>query len=232
MSGFIAACITSIPGVIVLVVMIFKIKKSYRFVDVVLGTRNKGDIVYWANRAMVEKNQFVEVNDILRNKQFEELEISEYQDRTRAFVKIQDGCNRFCTFCLIPFARGAVCSKDPKKVIEEVKTLDETISAVEDLGFKALAMRDELTVIILCHSETISDDNGFVRTRVKTNGRKLEKLVLESKMNTVIWAVRQDGKYKFILSADGSTCKVPIGAFEETEIDNDITKVIDALKDF
>ena len=102
-------------------------------VDVVLGTRNKGDIVYWANRAMAEKNQFVEVNDVLRNKQFEELEISEYQDRTRAFVKIQDGCNRFCTFCLIPFARGAVCSKDPKKVIEEVKTLGEN-------GFKEVIL--------------------------------------------------------------------------------------------
>lgn len=97
---------------------------------------------------------------------------------------------------------------------------------------KALELRDDLTVIILCHSETISDENGIVRTRIKTNGRKLEKLVLESKMTTVIWAVRQDGQYKFILSADGSTCKVPLGAFDVTEIDNDITKVIDALKDF
>lgn len=97
---------------------------------------------------------------------------------------------------------------------------------------KCLELRDDLTVIILCHSETISDENGIVRTRIKTNGRKLEKLVLESKMTTVIWAVRQDGNYKFILSADGSTCKVPLGAFEETEIDNDIVKVIDALKDF
>ena len=97
---------------------------------------------------------------------------------------------------------------------------------------KALAMRDDLTVIILCHSETISDDNGIIRTRIKTNGRKLEKLVLESKMTTVIWAVRQDGKYKFILSADGSTCKVPLGAFEGDECDNDIMLVIDALKDF
>ena len=97
---------------------------------------------------------------------------------------------------------------------------------------KALAMRDELTVIILCHSETISDDNGIIRTRIKTNGRKLEKLVLESKMTTVIWAVRQDGKYKFILSADGSTCKVPLGAFEGDECDNDIMLVIDALKEF
>ena len=97
---------------------------------------------------------------------------------------------------------------------------------------KALAMREDLTVIILAHSETISDDNGIIRTRIKTNGRKLEKLVLESKMTTVIWAVRQDGKYKFILSADGSTCKVPLGAFSQDECDNDIMIVIDALKDY
>lgn len=97
---------------------------------------------------------------------------------------------------------------------------------------KALEMRDDLTVIILCHSETISDDNGLIRTRIKTNGRKLEKLVLESKMTTVIWSVRQDGKYKYILSADGSTCKVPMGAFETDEIDNDIMLVIKALEEF
>ena len=97
---------------------------------------------------------------------------------------------------------------------------------------KALAMRDDLTIIILCHSETISDDNGIIRTRIKTNGRKLEKLVLESKMTTVIWAVRQDGKYKFILSADGSTCKIPMGAFEADEIENDITLVVEALKNY
>ena len=96
----------------------------------------------------------------------------------------------------------------------------------------ALTLRNDLTVIILCHSETISDDNGIIRTRIKTNGRKLEKLVLESKMTTVVWAVRQDGHYKFILSADGSTCKVPLGAFDSDECDNDIMIVIKALKDF
>lgn len=95
-----------------------------------------------------------------------------------------------------------------------------------------LELRDNLTVIILAHSETISDDNGYVRTRIKTNGRKLEKLVLESKMTTVVWAVRQDGKYKFILSADGSTCKVPLGAFNADECENDINIVLKALEDF
>ncbi len=97
---------------------------------------------------------------------------------------------------------------------------------------QALMLRDDLTVIILCHSETVSDENGIIRTRIKTNGRKLEKLVLESKMTTVVWAVRQDGKYKFILSADGSTCKVPLGAFQTDECDNDIMIVIKALEDY
>lgn len=97
---------------------------------------------------------------------------------------------------------------------------------------QALELRDDLTVIVLCHSETISDDNGIVRTRIKTNGRKLEKLVIESKMTTVVWAVRQDGKYKFILSADGATCKVPLGAFDTDEIDNDIMLVVRALEDY
>jgi len=101
-----------------------------------------------------------------------------------------------------------------------------------DIINKALTLRDDLTVIILCHSETISDDNGIVKTRIKTNGRKLEKLVLESKMTTVVWSVRQDGKYKFILSADGSTCKVPLGAFQTDECDNDIMIVIKALEDY
>ena len=97
---------------------------------------------------------------------------------------------------------------------------------------KALELREDLTVIILCHSETISDDNGIIRTRIKTNGRKLEKLVLESKMTTVLWCVRQDGQYKFILSADGSTCKIPLGSFDTDEIPNDITEVIKALEEY
>ena len=97
---------------------------------------------------------------------------------------------------------------------------------------QALELREDLTVIILCHSETISDDNGIIRTRIKTNGRKLEKLVLESKMTTVVWSIRQDGKYKFILSADGSTCKVPLGAFDQDECENDIMVVIKALEEY
>ena len=94
-------------------------------VDVVLGTRNKGDVVYYVNKARDEGKSQVHVEGVLKNKKFEELNIEEYQDKTRAFLKIQDGCNRFCTYCIIPYSRGSVCSKDPKKVLEEVKKLAE-----------------------------------------------------------------------------------------------------------
>lgn len=102
-----------------------------------------------------------------------------------------------------------------------------------DIINKALTLRDDLTVLILCHSETVSDDNGIVRTRIKTNGRKLEKLVLESKMTTVLWAVRKDDKYKLVLSADNATCKAPLGAFDTNMLDdNDIVPVLKALEEY
>ena len=92
-------------------------------VDVVLGTRNKGDVVYYVNKAKDEGKTQVHVQGVLQNKVFEDLKIEDYQDKTRAFLKIQDGCNRFCTYCTIPYARGSVCSKDPNKVLSEVREL-------------------------------------------------------------------------------------------------------------
>lgn len=102
-------------------------------VDVVLGSRNKGDIVYWVNRAREERKQVVEVKDVLKDKKFEELAINEYQDKTRAFLKIQDGCNKFCSYCLIPFARGAICSKEPEQILKEVMELSKN-------GFKEIIL--------------------------------------------------------------------------------------------
>ena len=95
-----------------------------------------------------------------------------------------------------------------------------------------LTMRENITVVILAHSETISDDNGYLFTRIKTNGRKLDKIVLESKLTTVLLADQKDGRYIFHTHADRSTVKSPIGCFEEDEIDHDIVTVINALKEY
>ena len=96
----------------------------------------------------------------------------------------------------------------------------------------ALTMRDDLTVIIIAHSETVSDDNGIVFTRIKTNGRKLDKIVLESKLTTVLLAECKDGNYIFHTHADRNTVKTPLGAFEADEIPNDITAVIKELEEY
>ena len=96
----------------------------------------------------------------------------------------------------------------------------------------ALTMRDDLTVIIIGHSITDTDDNGIVFTHLRTNGRKLEKIVLESKLTTVLLAECKDGKYIFHTRADRSTVKTPLGAFPEDEIDNDITIVLKALEEY
>ena len=97
----------------------------------------------------------------------------------------------------------------------------------------AATLRPDLTVIIVMHSETIRDDLGYSFTRVKTNGRKLEKVVLESLFSTVFLAkTKEDGSHVFETVARNSTAKTPMGAFDSPEIPNDMQAALDALKEF
>lgn len=97
----------------------------------------------------------------------------------------------------------------------------------------AATLREDLTVIVVMHSETVRDDLGYSFTRIKTNGRKLEKLVLESLFTVVLLAkAKEDGNYIFETRAKNSTAKTPLGAFDTDEIPNDMGAVLDALKDF
>ncbi|ERK31640.1 tRNA (N(6)-L-threonylcarbamoyladenosine(37)-C(2))-methylthiotransferase MtaB [Clostridium intestinale] len=142
---------------------------SIEGIDVVLGSRNKGEVVYWVNKAKDEGKMQVQVSEVLRNKEFEDLRIEEYQDKTRAFLKIQDGCNRFCAYCLIPYTRGAVCSKDPKKVIEEIKVLAENgfkeiiLSGIHIASY-GVELDEKITLIDII--EEIENIDGIERVRI------------------------------------------------------------------
>lgn len=94
------------------------------------------------------------------------------------------------------------------------------------------ALRDDLTILVVCHSQTQKEDDGYTFTRIKTSGKKLDKLNVESKLTTVLLAECKDGRYIFHTKADKSTAKTPLGAFEGDEIDNDIMEVIKALEEF
>ena len=97
----------------------------------------------------------------------------------------------------------------------------------------AATLRDDLTVIIVMHSETVRDDLGYSFTRIKTNGRKLEKVVLESLFSVVLLAkAKEDGSFIFETKAKQSTAKTPLDAFETEEIPNDMQFVLEALKEF
>lgn len=94
-------------------------------------------------------------------------------------------------------------------------------------------LRDDLTIIFLAHTETVTEETGYMMTRIATSGRKLQKIKLETMLNTVLMAKAVDGEYKFITHSDGSTtAKTPMGAFTDDAIDNDIKIVLDALKEY
>lgn len=97
---------------------------------------------------------------------------------------------------------------------------------------KLYTLRDDLTIIVICHSQTQKEDDGYTFTRIKTSGKKLDKLNVESKLTTVLYATVKDGKYVFQTHANNSTAKTPLGAFEDDEIENDIVKVLEVLKDY
>lgn len=105
-------------------------------------------------------------------------------------------------------------------------------ACVWDLVCDCYNYRDDLTIIFTAHTQTDHDENGYMFTRIKTSGKKLDKIVLESKFTTVLLSKCVDGRYLFETQARNSTAKSPMGAFDTFEIDNDITTVINALEDY
>lgn len=92
-------------------------------VSLVLGNRDKGRVAELVEEAREKEEVLVSVGNIFQAREFEEIGIDGFGGRTRAAVKIQDGCNEFCTFCIIPYARGTVRSRAPEQVRSEVKRL-------------------------------------------------------------------------------------------------------------
>lgn len=97
---------------------------------------------------------------------------------------------------------------------------------------RANKMREDLTVVMTAHTQTDTDDNGYMFTHIKTNGKKLNKICLESKMTTVLLSKKSGDRYVFETQANKSSAKSPMGALDDAEIDNDIVQVIKALEDY
>ena len=92
-------------------------------VDIVLGTSGRDQLVDLVERFLESRQPINIVGDIAKERQFESLTVAKFENRKRGVLKIQDGCNNFCTFCIIPWARGRIRSENPQTVIANAKEL-------------------------------------------------------------------------------------------------------------
>lgn len=102
-------------------------------VDIVIGTQDRVKMLEYIEQFKKERQPINAVGNIMKNRVYEELDVPAFTDRTRASLKIQEGCNNFCTFCIIPWARGLMRSRDPKEVIHQAQQL-------VDAGYKEIVL--------------------------------------------------------------------------------------------
>jgi threonylcarbamoyladenosine tRNA methylthiotransferase MtaB len=102
-------------------------------VDIVVGTQDRGKLHGFIEQFKNERQPINAVRNIMKNRVYEELDVPAFTDRTRASLKIQEGCNNFCTFCIIPWARGLMRSREPKEVIRQAQQL-------VDAGYKEIVL--------------------------------------------------------------------------------------------
>lgn len=146
-------------------------------IDIVLGTNDRANIVECVENFINSKKKIQEVSDIMAQRKYLEWGGIAYTDKARAEIKVQDGCDRYCAYCLIPYARGPVRSRDLEEVYEEVSKIAESgIKEIVITGIHISSygkdLNPKLTLIDLL--EKIHDVQGIERIRLGS----LEPLII------------------------------------------------------
>ena len=92
-------------------------------VDIVIGTKHREQMVDLVMENLKKRERVLNVTDVSRYREFDETHVTNFTENTRAFIKIQDGCNNFCSYCIIPFARGPIRSRHKESILEEAMHL-------------------------------------------------------------------------------------------------------------
>ena len=145
---------------------------------------------------------------------------------------INDKCPNIKTV-IIDTLNGIMVADEMRRSREKGydKWLDLACSVYNIIDY-ALTMREDITVIFVCHSQTVRDDSGYMFTSIKTNGQKLSKIGLETKFPIVLYAKVIDGQHVFETVANFSTAKTPMGMFADKVIPNDIAEVLKAVEEY
>lgn len=153
-------------------------------VNVILGTHEKKDIVRYLESA-TSSSKIVQVGEIMKTKNYDEMSIEDTVDKTRVFMKIQDGCNQFCSYCIIPYARGPIRSRQPENIISEAKVLagkgfKEIVLTGIHLSSYGLDLNSDTLIDII---EALNEIKGLERIRLGSLEPKIitENFVLRLK---------------------------------------------------
>jgi len=139
-------------------------------IDFVLGTNEKINIVKYVEEYLQQNEKFnIKIDDVMQNKEYGDFGSVTYTEKTRAVIKVQDGCDRFCSYCIIPYARGRVRSRKPENVINEVKEIAKSgIKEVVITGIHVASygkdFKEEYRLIDLL--EEINKIDGIERIRL------------------------------------------------------------------
>ena len=139
-------------------------------IDLCLGTNEKKDIVSFVNKYIEEKENEIEIDDVFKTEEYSEFGNITYTEKTRAVIKVQDGCDRFCSYCIIPYARGRVRSRNKDNVLEEISLIvkEKDIKEVVITGIHVASygkdFKEEYRLIDLL--EDINKIDGIERIRL------------------------------------------------------------------
>ena len=135
--------------------------------DIVMGNTARREIVSVLEEYLRERRQIIRIAPHEKNEQFEPMRVSGFESRTRAFVKIEDGCNRFCTYCIIPYARGRVRSK-PLDVLKK-EAQDLALAGFREIvlvGINLSAYGQEFDADVYDAVRTVCEVEGVERVRL------------------------------------------------------------------
>lgn len=140
---------------------------SFDEADIILGTKNRLLLPEYIANYLSAKQRIVDIKPHENGEKFESMHLHRFQERTRAFLKIQDGCNRFCSFCIIPYARGRVRSKPLADIEAEVRSLAENgYREIVLTGINLPAYGQELGLTLCDAVDTVCRVDGIKRVRL------------------------------------------------------------------
>ncbi len=139
-------------------------------VDIVVGTKGRRNIVDAVEKYIEDRRKVCLVGDIMHERDFEPISVRKLAGRARAYIKIQDGCSQYCSYCIIPYARGPIRSRDEEDILKEVKNLALN-------GFKEVVLtgihvasygKDNHKTDLLSLIKRVNDVNGIERIRLSS----------------------------------------------------------------